>query len=100
MRSPNAPAPGVEVNLNIDAIGSASMPKKFFNDLKQAGGHVEWYHPLRWYNWPRANNRTHRELIVIDGKVGFLGGAGISDQWWHGAKERRALARHHVQDHR
>ena len=77
---------GVEVNLNIDAIGSATMPKKFFNGLKQAGGHVEWYHPLRWYNWPRANNRTHRELIVIDGKVGFLGGAGISDQWWHGKK--------------
>jgi cardiolipin synthase len=42
---------------------------------------------LRWYNWPRANNRTHRELIVIDGKVGFLGGAGISDQWWHGEKK-------------
>ena len=78
---------GVEVNLNIDAIGSATMPKKFFNGLKQAGGHVEWYHPLRWYNWPRANNRTHRELIVIDGKVGFLGGAGISDQWWHGEKK-------------
>ncbi len=78
---------GVEVNLNIDAIGSVSTPKKFFNDLRQAGGHVEWYHPLRWYNWPRANNRTHRELIVIDGKVGFLGGAGVADHWWHGAKK-------------
>jgi len=78
---------GVEVNLNIDAIGSAGMQKKFFNELKQAGGHVEWYHPLRWYNWPRANKRTHRELIVIDGMVGFLGGAGISDQWWHGEKK-------------
>ena len=64
---------GVEVNLNIDAIGSLKTPKKFFADLRQAGGHVEWYHPLRWYNWPRANNRTHRELIVIDGKVGFSG---------------------------
>ncbi len=78
---------GVEVNLNIDAIGSLKTPKKFFADLRHAGGHVEWYHPLRWYNWPRANNRTHRELIVIDGKVGFLGGAGISDQWWHGEKK-------------
>jgi len=78
---------GVEVNLNIDAIGSLSTPKRFFNGLRQAGGHVEWYHPLRWYNWPRANNRTHRELIVIDGKVGFLGGAGVSDQWWHGEKK-------------
>ena len=78
---------GVEVNLNIDAIGSLSTPKKFFAGLRDAGGRVQWYHPLRWYNWPRANNRTHRELIVIDGKVGFLGGAGISDQWWHGEKK-------------
>jgi cardiolipin synthase len=39
---------------------------------------------VRWYNWPRANNRTHRELIVIDGNVGFLGGAGVADHWWHG----------------
>jgi cardiolipin synthase len=77
---------GVEVNLLIDAVGSLSTPKKFFDGLRQAGGHVEWYHPLRWYNWPRANNRTHRELIVIDGKVGFLGGAGVADHWWHGKK--------------
>src|SRR5205085_2475830 len=29
----------------------------------------------------------HRELIVVDGKVAFLGGAGVSDQWWHGEKK-------------
>jgi cardiolipin synthase A/B len=78
---------GVEVNLIIDAVGSLSTPKKFFDRLREAGGHVAWYHPLRWYNWPRANNRTHRELIVIDGKLGFLGGAGVDDQWWHGRKK-------------
>lgn len=78
---------GVEVNLVIDAVGSLSTPKKFFDGLRQAGGHVEWYHPLRWYNWPRANNRTHRELIVIDGRVGFVGGAGVADHWWHGVKK-------------
>jgi cardiolipin synthase len=78
---------GVEVNLVIDAVGSLSIPKKFFDGLRQAGGRVEWYHPVRWYNWPRANNRTHRELIVIDGRLGFLGGAGIADHWWHGEKK-------------
>lgn len=77
---------GVEVNLVMDAVGSIATPKKFFDELRQAGGHVEWYHPVRWYNWPRANNRSHRELIVIDGKVGFLGGAGVADHWWHGVK--------------
>ena len=78
---------GVEVNLVIDAVGSVTTPKHFFADLRRAGGRVTWYHPLRWYNWPRANNRTHRELIVIDGKVGFVGGAGVADHWWHGAKK-------------
>ncbi|HZU29905.1 MAG TPA: phospholipase D-like domain-containing protein, partial [Candidatus Angelobacter sp.] len=77
---------GVEVNLVIDAVGSLMTPKKFFDKLKAAGGHVQWYHPVRVYNWPRANNRTHRELIVIDGQVGFLGGAGVADHWWHGDK--------------
>jgi len=79
---------GVAVNLVIDAVGSFSMPKKFFAELTQAGGHVRWFHPLRWNNWPRANNRTHRELIVIDGQVGFIGGAGVADHWWHGIKKQ------------
>jgi cardiolipin synthase len=78
---------GVQVNLVMDAVGSFSTPRNFFDELRLAGGRVEWYHPLRWYNWPRANNRTHRELIVIDGKVGFLGGAGVADHWWHGVKK-------------
>ncbi|HZS25988.1 MAG TPA: phospholipase D-like domain-containing protein [Candidatus Angelobacter sp.] len=78
---------GVEVNLVIDSIGSLTTPKKFFDNLRKAGGQVAWYHPLRWYNWPRTNNRTHRELIVIDGSVGFLGGAGVADHWWHGEKK-------------
>jgi cardiolipin synthase len=38
--------------------------------------------PFRWYNLPRYNNRTHRELIVVDGRIGFIGGAGIADHWY------------------
>ena len=78
---------GVEVNLVIDGVGSFSTRKKFFAALIGPGGHVRWFHPLRWNNWPRANNRTHRELIVIDGQVGFIGGAGVADHWWHGTKK-------------
>jgi cardiolipin synthase A/B len=79
---------GVAVNLVIDGVGSFSTRKKFFAPLTEAGGHVRWFHPLRWNNWPRANNRTHRELIVIDGQVGFIGGAGVADHWWHGIKKQ------------
>src|SRR5690606_37744999 len=39
------------------------------------------YRPLHWYNISRMNNRTHRKLLVIDGRVGFTGGVGIADQW-------------------
>ena len=42
-----------------------------------------WYHPIRWDTWQKINNRTHRKLIVIDGEIGFIGGAGIGDQWLH-----------------
>src|SRR5438067_6361206 len=72
---------GIKVRLVIDALGSASTTKQFFQELTDAGGKVEWYHPVRAWNWMRANNRTHRELLVIDGKLAFVGGAGVADHW-------------------
>jgi cardiolipin synthase len=75
---------GVRVNLVLDAIGSFATWQSFYQELLDAGGRVCWYHPLRWYTLPRINNRTHRELIIIDGEVGFLGGAGIADHWYKG----------------
>jgi cardiolipin synthase len=72
---------GVEVRMVIDSIGSTSYPDGRFTRLRQAGGRVAWYHLVRWYSWPRANNRTHRELMIVDGVVGFAGGAGFADQW-------------------
>ena len=66
----------------VDAMGSLMTPKLYFKDLRAAGGKVEFYHPMRWNTWMRSNNRTHRELMIIDGSTGFIGGAGIADQWW------------------
>jgi cardiolipin synthase len=74
---------GVQVRMVVDAIGSMKTSKDFFKPVTDAGGKIEWYHPVRWYNWDRANNRTHRELIVIDGQRGFVGGAGVADHWLH-----------------
>jgi cardiolipin synthase len=51
------------------------------DELTDAGVEVERYHPLRWYSVARLNNRTHRKLLVIDGRIGFTGGVGIADQW-------------------
>jgi cardiolipin synthase len=73
---------GVKVNLVIDAIGALNTEIAYFDGLHDAGGKVYWYHPVRWYSWPRINNRTHRELVIIDGRVGFIGGAGFADHWY------------------
>ncbi|PYQ01626.1 MAG: cardiolipin synthase B [Acidobacteria bacterium] len=72
---------GVAVHVVLDAVGCFLTTRGYLAPLIDAGGHIEFYHPIRWYNLPRINNRTHRELLIIDGKVGFLGGAGFADHW-------------------
>ena len=74
---------GVEVRIIVDAIGSFGTRARYFDCLQAAGGRMRWYHPIRWNTWQKANNRTHRKLIVIDGDTGFIGGAGIADHWLH-----------------
>jgi cardiolipin synthase len=49
--------------------------------MKASGVHLQMYHPLRWYTLSRMNNRTHRKILVVDGKTGFTGGVGIADPW-------------------
>jgi cardiolipin synthase A/B len=72
---------GVEVRLVLDAIGSASLRGVCVARLREAGCQVSFYQPLAWYRLHRINNRTHRELLVVDGRVAFTGGAGVAD-WW------------------
>lgn len=72
---------GVRVNIVLDAIGSFATGNRYFSDLVAAGGRVAWYHGFRPHTLPRINNRTHREILVVDCRVGFLGGAGFADHW-------------------
>jgi cardiolipin synthase len=72
---------GVRVRLTIDYFGSFSTHRSYFKPLLDAGGELAWYHPLHLRFIPEFNNRTHRELLIIDGTVGFIGGRGIAD-WW------------------
>lgn len=78
---------GVQVHVLIDWVGSKTIEKQYIRDLQAAGAHVEMYHPLRWYNAWRMNHRTHRKLLIVDGRVGFTGGVGIADEW-DGAADR------------
>ena len=75
---------GVHVNVVLDAFGSITAGCSFFRLLREAGGKVSRYNGLRWYSLLRMDNRTHRELLIIDGRVGFIGGAGVADQWYTG----------------
>lgn len=72
---------GVEVRMVLDAIGSFTTWRSYFKDLSEAGGRVAFYHGFHWHTLARINNRTHRELIIIDGRIGFIGGAGFADHW-------------------
>ena len=77
---------GVEVNVTLDAFGSISAGGSFFRPLTEAGGRVRRYNAFSWYRLLRIDNRTHRELLIVDGKTAFIGGAGIADQWYTGVK--------------
>jgi cardiolipin synthase len=72
---------GVKVNVLVDWVGSQKMEDSLAEQMEQAGVEIQRYHPLHWYNLGRMNNRTHRKLLVVDGRVGFTGGVGIADQW-------------------
>ena len=79
---------GVEVRIVMDAIGSVGMGGRSARRLREAGCRLEFYQPIRWYRLHRLNNRTHRELLVIDGCVAFTGGAGVAD-WWFAPQRSR-----------
>src|SRR5215213_3989165 len=80
---------GLPVKILLDAVGSSTIGDDILKLLTESGCQVEWYRPLRWYSLNRINNRTHRKSLIIDGRVGFTGGAGIADHWMGNAEDER-----------
>lgn len=72
---------GVHVHVMIDPVGSDRIDKDYIQYMKDAGVQVDLYNPVAWHSLKKINNRTHRKLLVIDGRVGFTGGVGIADEW-------------------
>lgn len=79
---------GVHCHILLDYVGSKKMDHKLVDQMKQAGAQVEIYHPLKWYMLDRINNRTHRKIIVVDGVIGYTGGAGMGDEWSGNAQDK------------
>ena len=79
---------GVRVNVLLDWVGSQRIDEKYIDTMRASGVNVAKYHPLRWYNVARMNNRTHRKLLIVDGHLGFTGGVGIADEWSGNAQDQ------------
>jgi cardiolipin synthase A/B len=78
---------GVRVKILLDAVGSQSVGNEILQALEKGGCHVAWYNPIRWNHLRRINNRTHRKSLIVDGIIGFTGGAGIADHWTGDAQD-------------
>lgn len=76
---------GVEVRLMFDGFGSRLLGKEYLQELKDAGVEILNFSPFRWFFLPLfANYRNHRKILVVDGKIGFLGGVNIADRYYNG----------------
>ena len=72
---------GIPVHVLLDFFGSIPIEGEILTTLEESGVEIERYHPVKWYTLDKLNHRTHRKLLVVDGKVGFIGGVGIADEW-------------------
>ena len=72
---------GVKVHVLLDWVGSAKVEDSLVQEMVAAGVQIRKFHPPHWSHLGRLNNRTHRKLLVVDGRIGFTGGVGIAPQW-------------------
>ncbi|TCN27770.1 cardiolipin synthase [Mesobacillus foraminis] len=73
---------GVKVRVLYDELGSRGLTRRFFSELRKAGGEVEVFFPSKFalINF-RLNYRNHRKIVIIDGKIGYIGGFNIGDEY-------------------
>ena len=79
---------GVKVNIIVDAIGASSMEQEHADRLRQAGCALRQFNTPKWYSLENLNYRTHRKILVVDGEIGFTGGAGVADHWLGNAQDK------------
>ena len=72
---------GVRTHVLLDGVGTTSMPGRHLDELKAAACDVRTFRALRPWALRRANNRNHRRVLVVDGRVGITGGSGVSRKW-------------------
>jgi cardiolipin synthase len=80
---------GVEVRVLVDGSGGRGLKGEVQEMLEKAGITVAHFHPLRVSNLGRMNNRDHRKLMIIDGRIGYIGGYCIADEWTGNAQDKK-----------
>lgn len=79
---------GVEVRLLVDASGGHKMDDDLAKLMESSGVKLARFHPIRFSNLGRLNNRDHRKMMIIDGRVGFIGGYGFAKEWTGHGQDR------------
>ncbi|HKQ39270.1 MAG TPA: phospholipase D-like domain-containing protein, partial [Verrucomicrobiae bacterium] len=80
---------GVEVRVLLDGIGSGwNLKNSDVSLMKKAGCKFAYYHPTHSLRADRSNRRTHRRVLVVDGKLGFTGGAAFEKRWLGHAQDK------------
>jgi cardiolipin synthase A/B len=82
-----AAARGVNVHFIMDFVGSRAATSDQLNLMKEAGVKVERWRRPAWYQLSRLNHRTHRKLMVIDGKTAYTGSVNTADDWYFPVEE-------------
>ena len=80
---------GVEVRMMLDGTGGKHFGHKDLKTLRESGVHARKYHPVRFSNLGVLNNRDHRKLVVIDGRIGYIGGHCLVDSWLGDAQDKQ-----------
>jgi cardiolipin synthase len=77
---------GVKVRVLLDSYGAFPMKQELVELMQNSGVQVVWFRPLsRWKIW-KMDNRTHRKVLICDGKIAFTGGVGIAEEWTGNAR--------------
>ncbi len=72
---------GVATRVLLDAFGAKRMDSSLVERMRSAGVRVGWFRPLQWWRPVWSTHRTHRKVLIVDGRVGFTGGVGIAEEW-------------------
>ncbi len=80
---------GVQVRVMLDGSGGKKFGRKGIHAMREAGVKVHKYHPIRFSNLGLLNNRDHRKIFVIDGRIGYVGGHCLTDNWLGEAQDKQ-----------